>query len=101
MASVSVCWYVCVCVCVYVRACAHAVYTTAFKNPASIPGGIIYPYILCCKMVYWLLNKFETCQLLVYYYFLFTDESVDVERQSHAIIALVEELVGESVQQYF
>ena len=55
---------------------------------------------MCCKNL-----DFETRLLLfVYYdshYFLFTDESVDVERQSHAIIALVEELVGESVQQYF
>ena len=55
---------------------------------------------MCCKNL-----DFETCLLLFVYYdshcFLFTDESVDVERQSHTIIALVEELVGESVQQYF
>ena len=29
------------------------------------------------------------------------DESLDVEKQAHSVIVLIEEIVGESVQQYF
>ena len=91
-----------VCVCVRTRGLHNCI-----KKSCIYTGGGDNLYCKFCavKWCIWLLNKFETCQLLLvyydYHYFLFTDESVDVERQSHAIIALVEELVGESVQQYF
>ena len=32
---------------------------------------------------------------------LVADESLDVEKQAHSVIVLIEEIVGESVQQYF
>ena len=32
---------------------------------------------------------------------LVADESLDVEKQAHTVIVLIEEIVGESVQQYF
>ena len=64
-----------------------------FAPPPSLPppSSLLLPLLLL----------FFLLRLLLIIILLISDEAVEVERQAQSIILTVEELVGESVQQYF